>query len=319
MMTWLLLWSAAWAGELRRVTVEPGITLDVEILRSEEGGFRVSIPQGERKIRLADVLDLVPIEPGERVVTPFEVILVADSRLTPVARAAWADIPELVVRDVAEVVSPEAREACDDDPVCLASAFPQPAWRWIVRVDVVDDALRLSSVLPGRESVARVSALADAPVTLRAAAQQAIELEPDGRVPSALYEAWDTWATRRRAPPPGYAKQVGLGFLPIPGLPSMVRRDGTGTAGAIGTMLLGTAAWVGVTGTTTTSRAEHAALGAAGAYVFTVAANQIFLHADVRRDRADAARPSVGVVPLRTPEAPDAPIGVALNLAWTRW
>jgi hypothetical protein len=288
-----LLAGLAWGGETRHVLVEPGLGLDVEILSTEAGGFRVRLPQGERLLRFNDVLSLEPIERDAMAPPDFEVVLLADQGLDPLARAAWATIPNLEVVDGRAVIPQAAQEACGTDPSCLASAYQDTSWRWIVRVSQIGDTLQFESVLPGRESVVRAVAPADAAVAIRAAAQQAIDLEADGRVPAELLQAYSDWRGVPAArPKPGHARSVALGFVPFPGLPSLVQGDYGGFGGALGTAVATSAAWVGLTGTVSTSRGEHAALGAVGAYLFTVASNQLFLQLHVQH------KVSVGVVPI---------------------
>lgn len=288
-----LLFGLAWGGETRHVLVEPGLGLDVEILSTEAGGFRVKIPQGERLLRFNDVLSLEPIERDAMAVPDFQVVLLADNGLDALARAAWATIPNLEIVDGRAVIPEPAQEACGTDPSCLASAFQDTSWRWIVRVSMVGDTVQFESVLPGRESVVRAVGPADAAVAIRAAAQQAIDLEADGRVPSELLQAYSAWrGVPASRPDPKHATSVGLGFVPFPGLPSLVHHDYAGFGGALGTAVATSAAWVGLTGTVSTTRGEHAALGAVGAYLFTVASNQLFLQLHVQH------KVSVGLVPM---------------------
>lgn len=288
-----LAWSVASAGETRHVVVEPGLGLDVEIVSTEAGGFRVRIPQGERLLRFNDVLSLEPIERDAMASPQFEVVLLADDGLDAIARAAWASLLQLDIVDGRAVIPQPAQEACGSDPSCLASAYPDTAWRWIVHVSQVGDTLVFESVLPGRESVVRAVAPADAPVAIRAAAEQAIDLEADGRVPSELVDAYASWrGVPAVKPTPGHAHSVALGFIPVPGLPSLVQHDYAGFGGALGSAVATSAAWVGLTGTVSTSKAEHVALGAVGAYLFTVASNQLFLQLHVQH------KVTMGVVPI---------------------
>ena len=288
-----LLFGVAWGGETRHVLVEPGLGIDVEIVSTEAGGFRVRVPQGERLLRFNDVLSLEPIEREAMTAPQFEVVLLADPGLDAIARAAWSTIPALTIVDGRAVIPEPAQEACGTDPSCLASAYPDTAWRWIVHVSQIGDTLQFEAVLPGRESVVRAVAPADAAVAIRAAAQQAIDLEADGRVPAELLQAYSDWRGVPAArPTPGHARSVALGFVPFPGLPSLVQHDYAGFGGALGTAVATSAAWVGLTGTVSTTKTEHIALGAVGAYLFTVASNQLFLQLHVQH------KVSVGLIPI---------------------
>lgn len=308
----LALWlGAAFAGETRHVEVEPGLGLDVEIESTESGGFRVRLPQGERVLRFNDVLSLDPIDREDMHPPTFEVILLADRGLASLARAAWSEIPALVVRDGLEVLPTTALEVCGMDPTCLASAYPDPAWRWIVYVRQDDETVIFESVLPGRESVMRAVAPSGLAVAIRTAAQQAIDLESDGRVPPALVQAYADWrGVAAVKPTPSHARSVALGFVPFPGLPSLVQRDYAGFGGALGTAVATSAAWVGLTGTVTTSKGEHVALGLVGAYLFTVASNQLFLQLHARHPV------SVGLTPIGGAAGVD---GAAINLGMSRF
>lgn len=306
-----LAWGVASAAETRHVVVEPGLGLDVEIVSTEAGGFRVRIPQGERLLRFNDVLSLEPIERDAMSAPDFEVVLLADKGLDEIARAAWAALPQIEIVDGRAVLPAAAQEACGVDPSCLASAYTENAWRWIVHVSQVGDTLVFESVLPGRESVVRAVAPADAAVAIRAAAEQAIDLEADGRVPSELVQAYSAWrgvpVTR---PTPAHSRTVALGFIPFPGVPSLVQRDYAGFGGALGTAVATTAGWVVLTGSVSTSKPEHVALGAVGAYLFTVASNQLFLQLHVKHKVA------MGVVPLGGDEGID---GAAIVLGSGRF
>jgi hypothetical protein len=67
----------------------------------------------------------------------------------------------------------------------------------------------------------------------------------------------------------------GLSWVPIPGLAAFAEGRPAAGGAALAGAVVGTAAWVSVLGKTTPTVAEHAGLGAVGAVVISLVANQI--------------------------------------------
>ena len=87
---------------------------------------------------------------------------------------------------------------------------------------------------------------------------------------------------------------LALSFVPIPGYPSLAQGDAAGFGLAVAAVVPATALWVGATGKSAQSPAGHVALGAAGYYAATVAANQALGFRTFRRGESTLA---VGVAP----------------------
>ncbi|MCB9681884.1 MAG: hypothetical protein H6733_10465 [Alphaproteobacteria bacterium] len=316
---WGALASVAHAGEYRRLTVDPGLNLDVEILATTGEGFEVQVPQGRLSLPFDQVWQLDEL-PGPEAVraTPWRVQLVADAEATRLLTAAWSGIDGLTL----DVVDGATRKACGDRLDCYVDRLPVDGWRFVVVASTDKDGVHAAGALTGTARVARGDA-DRSPAAVASLARQLLGLLPEDDVPAALVAVLSPRdATPRERPPrePDAApvararpvpatpdapaaprartttgRRVGLAFVPFPGVPSLARGDWGGFALALGTTAATTAGWVGVTGTTSTSRDEWIGLSVAGAYVLSVASSELFAHVDLRRHRvAVTALPVLG-------------------------
>ena len=91
------------------------------------------------------------------------------------------------------------------------------------------------------------------------------------------------------------ARLNSLSFVPLPGLPSLIRRDYAGFAGALASAGALTAAVVATTGVTSTKTEEHVVLSLVGAYLASVSTSQLFgrLSLDRGKSLTVAAAPQV--------------------------
>jgi hypothetical protein len=310
-----LVWiAAASAGERRAITVEPGFPLVGEVLATLDDGFRVQVEQGTLVVPFDRVLDLREPASGE-VQQRWSVVVVGDRQVAEAVGAALSLRPGVEVVSVAsDPLLAASAASCGSSAGCVAALRPEGAWWFVVHAEVGPTGVTLHGRAPfeGVDSVTPLP-VDDAELAWGAVAH-AIGLEAESSSPAA-------WTTTFAALRPGLMRLVprsapreepappltssspkparsdlALAFVPFPGVPSLVRKDWVGFAGAVGVTAATTTAWAFASGAVTSTRGEHAAVGLLGSYVGSVGVSQLFA---ARRGPAIAvtALPRIGADP----------------------
>lgn len=301
--------TAAEAAELRRLTLANGLSIDVEVAATEAEGLRVTSMQGTFLVPYEELADMVPVATlAAEAERTWRVVVGADAASTPYVSAALATIPGLRVLTAEDGLpsdSAAAIDLCALDAACIAAAVPGEGWRFSLVVERPGEAGPGAVIgrLAADTSDVRIPLESFTPELLRAAIQAALGLIPDA-APEALTLTFDTLNTAeekaaRRAgrgggAPASQARVVALSFVPIPGFPSLMQKDYGSFGIALATSVAASTGWVLGTGHTATSRGEHALMSVAGAYAFTVAANQALGFRSLNRSKvALSVAPSI--------------------------
>lgn len=316
----------------RRIDLVGSLPLDGQLLATEASGFRVRVRQGEVLVpfELVDELGGPGVSPPRDQV--WTVLLSADSDplAADVATAALQARRGFEVQAVDTVrgvdFSADPR-ACGADVTCLAEAHTGDGWVFFLHADRRDGVLSFTgrhttlAALQGEGSAAPDDATAlfaavgaglglqSADTSAPEAFMPAVEALSAGIALERDRQALEAWTPRRVA---------SWSFVPVPGLPSLLQEDYGAFAGALAVVAGSTAAWVGATGRSSTTRGEHIALGVAGSYALTVASSQLFGQLSRRRNRRAL---SVAVAPMATPRSVDGSAGpratgAAFTLSW---
>ncbi len=202
--------------------------------------------------------------------------------------------PSPVVRAIA---------SCAADVACIAELGPDDAPTWVLQARLGDDGgVELRGRGPGPRSAALATTLVAEPAGFFEGLQELLGLQPepaDEALEERLAELLAPVepvaepapvADEPGARPPRKPRReltrgqvTALSFVPVPGLPSLMQGDGAGFAIAMSAATVGSAIWVGAVGFGASSAGEHAALGATGTYVCSVAASQILGERSRRR------------------------------------
>jgi hypothetical protein len=316
-----LLPSLAWAGEARRIVVTPALPLEGEVLETTAEGFLVRVPQGDLLVPFELVEDLTNLEAVPASTPSWTVVVAGDGPRADAIRAAYGTLDGLSVRSPAgwDAAMGSKTAACGLDLDCLSAGVAENAepTEWVFAAVPTPQTqglvLETRLVAAGRGRSVPV-ALDDPAGDWTAAVRESLGLErsesgADAFAPKLsgiLSELRN--ADRRIATPKTWTSRrvAALSFVPVPGLPSLLQKDYGTFGGALASSIALTAGWVGTTGFTSTDRGEHIALSVLGAYVSTVASNQVFGHIALRR-----RSPLVGVAPTFGPAGVD---GAALTV-----
>jgi hypothetical protein len=240
------------------------------------------------------VLDLRDPNPGE-VGGRWTVVVVGDGRVTDTVAAALrlrSGVDVLSVSDDPLLAASAA--SCGTSAGCVAALRPEGAWWFVVNAEVGPDGVTLHGRAPFEGAdVLTPLPLADADLAWSAVAN-AIGLEADPAPPSAWAATFAelrpglSRLVERPAPEAGAPQDLearvqapsrshlAWSFVPFPGVPSLIRKDWAGFAGALGVTAATTTAWTFASGALTTTRGEHAAVGLLGAYAGSVGVSHLF-------------------------------------------
>lgn len=304
----LLTSGSAWgqSTEYRRIHVDDGRILLGAVEASTATGLEVSLPQGRTTLRYEQVLNLEEIAPTAVQNQPaWSVALVlpaegSDPRLESLrigATAALGAIPATTTtasRDLlrlsqddrqalvgcrgdatclqpltdlsgaAVLVSMTFETSAPDSAVLIATTFAQaPRARREINVSwETDPAALQASLLRGTQLAMH---LQPAPATARVLTPP-VEPPPIEPPPVAKAEPPELSEGRLRA----------LAWLPVPGLPSLARRDWAGFGASWGVAVPGSLAMFALAGEASFSRAQLAATGIGSFYLLTVTTNTAF-------------------------------------------
>ncbi len=294
----------ALAGEYRHLVISPGLPIDTELLATEALGFHVRIAQGELVVPFDRVDDMTTIDSVAP--QPWTVVLVHSGPERAVVEATYRAIPGITVLAPAEIADASERlkvMSCEASFSCLAVARTPTRWTFFVASEFVDGAVHLMGMAPfATNPVEGDFSLEDAPLAWQTAASS---LGLAGPPPMGEQFAEDFAALARPLSRPvrnapeatiwNERRISALAFAPIPGLPSAVRRDWSGFAGAWASTAALTAGFVAVSGASSTTQGEQIGISTVGAYVSSVVSSQLFgiLGARKRAQRESALRPVV--------------------------
>ncbi len=323
---WCWLGLAA-AAEYREVELADGRLLTAELLGMDGETIVVELPQGRASWPLTAIQDLRPATAEAYASQPAWTALVlplaADAELTELAadaerriQALLPRVPALEVWDrgaLGERLGPaetEALAACGADAVCALEALGPLAPELVIGAELVSETA-------GEPPILRLaSGFASAPLAARQVRVPYPAGEPglDAQVMAGLYPLLhldpDRFLLAELAtyvvpgepvapppppePPPQFrlAEARGLGWIPVPGLPSAVQGRPREAAVAAAVVLPGTAAMVYVAGWSTWHRRQLWLAGLGSYAVLSVAVNQLLLSRNTDRP----AR--LGVAPL---------------------
>lgn len=310
------------AGEYRVFTLADGRVLVAEVLATEASGLRVRVPQGETYVPFTQLVDMVDVDEAKyREQDDWYVYVAASEMYRSGFVATFEAVPNLRVlgtRGTEGVVRAEQlvkADACGTDIECVVDALTQPAvWYWVVVGELRGSEMVLQgAVTSGGTRTEERAPLMD-PDAVRRATYEVIGLVPPPKetvvvVPTPVPSPRPKPVREPREPRApgviGRERVTALSFAPVPGMPSLVRKDWAGFGMAVATVVPATAAWVGVSGKVAQSAPQHVALGLGGFYVSTVLANQVF----GMRGLHDT--PAVAVGPIPTQEG-GAGVGVTV-------
>lgn len=285
--------SSAWAGPFREIERTDGLVVRGEIVESRADGFIVGLSQGDLRVSFDDVADLRDLDAAPEA-APWVVSLTAEGPVDVLMRSVLGQVADVGVWAPDALPDMRWRTAaagCAGAPGCVQAASPAGSWSVALGAAVVDGDLWLEGATPWRRGAQAVRVPLDGltmPVLVAATAEALsmvrLTLRDDPAQAGAAEAALGVLV--RNAPSdtawtPG--RVAALSFIPVPGLPSILQKRPGAFAGALAVTAASTAAWVGATGYATTSSGEHAALGAAGAYLCSVASSQLFGQLGVQR------------------------------------
>jgi hypothetical protein len=323
------------AAEYRGISIAPGLRIETELLETRSDGFYVRVAQGAFLVPFERVDDMITLGSAEEIApSGWTVVVVGDGEAAPLAvqltRLAYDALPSTRVQAPLEVEDDARRlriDSCGANLTCLSALRVPGEWTWYVVAAIREGTLHLQGLPPFLDapSTATFTPVGDDtdPLALMSAAGRAIQLDVDEVVPDAVAAAWpDLYRSFDRAQgrpnavasPWNNKRVAALAFAPVPGLPSLVRRDWGEFAGALASTAALTAGWVASTGANATRPAEHVGLSIAGAYVSSVASSQLFGWLGLRRaqERAETAAHPVQRPFDAWPEiAPAAPVPTA--------
>jgi hypothetical protein len=315
----------AWAGEYRHFVVSPGLPIDTELLATEALGFHVRVEQGELVVPFDRVDDMTTID----AVTPqrWTVVLISTGAERALVEATLQAIPGVTVvapADLADAAERLKVMSCEATFSCLAVARIPGSWTFFVASDLTEGSLHLRGLAPFSTTPTDVAFTLDETTEDGAAAWQSAATSLGLLAPPAAPAGWteayaDLVRPLSRSGRPVHAapeatvwnerRISALAFAPIPGLPSAVRHDWAGFAGAWASTAAMTAGFVGVTGASATTPGEQIGISSVGAYVSSVVSSQLFgiIGARKRAQRESALRPVVLPVVSDEPSSSDAP------------
>jgi hypothetical protein len=294
---------AAWAVGAAQLTFADGLEIEADLLETRGTGFQVRTVQGEWFVPFDDLLNFVELPEGHRS-TPvtWTIVLDAAPEALPAATLALTALQGLDVvsgeRAGAEAFA--AVERCSPDVDCMAASHQPASWTWFLRADLDADGLlrlRARHTLLGSTSVEQAGSASAGPLAVVGAVARSLGLVAptaiDASAAAALQAELDR-LDRARPVSMSPARVAALSFVPVPGLPSLLKRDHAAFGAAFATTVGVSAALVASTGAASTRRGEQIGLSVLGTYVASVASSQLFGHFGVRRAPAVALAPVVG-------------------------
>jgi hypothetical protein len=306
----LLAWCAllafpgtAMASGAAQLTLVDGMQLEVEIVETESAGFRVRIAQGVWFVPFVDLANFVDLPPGHQPApVDWTLVLVGEPDAAAIGRVALGALDRVVVVDAAEATgaAADAVAACGRDVDCMALTHTEPGWVWFVHVmldgttSVRFDA-RHTAI--GAAASQETGALAAGSAAVVGAAARSLGLDAPEVLPEGTALLLDPLLKRpepsaRRPLTP--ARIAALSFVPLPGFPSLLKRDYGAFGAAFATTVGVSAALIASTGAGATSQSERIGISVLGTYVASVASSQLFGHLNLRRPAALAVVPSFG-------------------------
>lgn len=299
----------SWASEpqYRQLTLVDGRVYYAEILETVPEGLRLRMPQGETTVRFELLKDMIPTTAEEYSnqqdwivwvdFEPYQALLegmLADIEGMSASRAG-AHQPGDPQGDEAARRIAEIQSECSGEIGCIISKSKDLSWRWIVT----------GSETSSGEIVLYAKTNTDPLST----PNKSEPFQPSNdQIWTELHKLFELSPPDQGAPSGGRvrpqrmsssaafseSKVVGMSFVPVPGLPSLLQGDTGGFATALGIVVPSTALWMGASWKTGQSSTEFLGLSVAGFYTATVLANQVTGLKSLERGKK-----TVGVVPSR--------------------
>lgn len=316
----LLLPVAASAQEYRQVTAIDGRVFVAEVVGSDESGFVLRVPPGTVRLPYAELAgmedsDLVAFDTQPE--WPVWIASSVGNRAGFVGAIRAVDgVAVIGVDDTAASPAMIAEaEACALDLDCATDVFAAMAPVWVLRTTLVGGEAIFETNIAGTEFTNVVRSDRANPEAVGNAVYDALGVVPPDGVVVQLPEDPVVAVVDPIIPPTGpdpvdpidhsvtpppvtgtwtRERVLASSFVPLPGYTSFAQGDTAGGLLSVATVIPLTVAWTGVTGKTSQTSAEHAALSVGGFYVATVVANQVFGLRTQRRSVAASVAPVDG-------------------------
>lgn len=265
--------------QYREFKLSDGRDFTAIIEATEAAGFKVRVPQGTMSVSFDQLFDMVPVTKAEYDSQPdWLVYLAAPPERQKGLADAFEDIPHVAVygSDKApsgtriSLAQEQQAGACDVDITCIATALAGAPWVWIVVANQEGSDLVFTSQTntgtprqnPVRAGMINPDQINEAPWTV-------LELTP-ATGSTSVVTPLNTHPTKDDE----RTKAAKLVWVPIPGMPSLARKDMGGFGMSLATAVPATALWIGAVGQNAQSGAGTALLGLGGYYAITVAVNE---------------------------------------------
>jgi hypothetical protein len=295
----LSLAAPAQAGEFRQLTLTDGRVLVAEVQETLPKGLRIRTPQGETTVIFEILMDMKPIGQSDYdAQTPWVVHLYTPAETSEEDRntlvTAFSAIPQVDVWGEATTLGyltedqALALEGCEGDMDCLSklSEDLEAPWMWIIQAsptDVKGEWSFRGGINIGDTRANSVAPSIDNIEVLAPALYQVLDLAPEKKLPKELLALTKDPRPGKDPKPdkePKPAKELtemtaekvaAMSFVPLPGLPSLMQKDGANFGIALGVAVPVTALWVGAVGKSTQNTPEFALVSFAGFYATAVA------------------------------------------------
>ncbi len=327
----LLLPLAASAQEYRQVTTIDGRDFIAEVVGSDENGFVLRVLPGTLRLPYAELAGMGDSDQAafdSQAKWPVWVASTTSSRAGFVGAIRAVDGVAVIGVDdtVASPTMIAEAQACALDLGCATDIFAAMAPVWVLRATLVGGEAIFETNVTGTEFTnvvradrANLEAVGNAVYdALGLVAPEGVMVQlpedppdttmvrpdlvvtepvpdtmaPDSTGPDASDHSVtpppptrDTW-TRERV--------MASSFVPLPGYTSFAQGDTAGGLLSLATVVPLTVAWTGITGKTSQTSGEHAALSIGGFYAATVVANQVFGLRTQQRTVAASVQPVDG-------------------------
>lgn len=332
LLCWVGLLSPAHAQEYRRIKLASGRVLVARVDSSAGGGLTLALAQGQVRVPFTDVLEIEPVDEATfKAEPPWQVAVLPFSGADPQETAPYAAAVReaLAFLPAVRVLEPgEALAACGADLDCALPLAASAGFTAVVAGELVPPsqagvsprvsltgAFTSAPTARGHGEALLAEPRPQDPRELVVASALSLNLVPTDATLAALPVRPPTPAPLEVPPAtrpaetttPDRARLRALAWVPLPGAPSIARRDWTGLAASWALAVPGSAALVYGTGASATSRGQFLTLSALSCYTMTVASNLLF----GTRVAGPGAPGQVGLVVAPAPE------GAALMLSVT--
>lgn len=273
------------AAEYRHVTLADGRVFDAEIVDYTAATIRVRIPQGEIQVDPNQIVDMQPIAASVwEAQAPWTAVVLR----VPSARDVEQELSALLSSMPGVLVQPidhlplgaqerEALTACGSDVACAAAVIPASVATLLVGAELLQPEgqprLRLSTTFIGAPR-SRRQLETDFPANdrqreanLRLAIHAGLGITPSHLLPALSLVS-------PALPALEHPHLGALSYLPVPGLPSLFRRDLGGFFATLAVVVPGTLAMTTVVGRAAPHSAELKALSLLSSYGLTVSMNR---------------------------------------------